>query len=369
MTGAAGPFAIAGRPIGADHPPYVIAEMSGNHNGQLARALALIDAARQAGADAVKLQTYTADTMTIDHHGPGFDIEEGLWKGRSLYELYQEAHTPWEWHEALFAHGKRQGITVFSTPFDPSAVDYLAALGAPAFKIASFEVTDLPLIAAVARQRKPMIVSTGMASDAEIAEALAAIRDNGNPPVVLLHCISAYPTPASEMNLRRIPYLAERFGILPGLSDHSMGTTAAVTAIALGAAVIEKHFTLARADGGPDSAFSLEPDELAALVRGAREAWEALGSASAGIKPSEKANLRFRRSLYVVADIRRGERFTPENLRAIRPGFGLAPKHLPEILDRRAARDLARGTPLAREHIAAAADASPKPSIRATLKA
>jgi N-acetylneuraminate synthase len=343
---------IAGRPIGPDHPPYIIAEMSGNHNGELGRALALIDAAKQAGADAVKLQTYTADTMTIDHHGPGFDIEEGLWKGRSLYELYQEAHTPWEWHKALFEHARLRGITVFSTPFDPTAVAYLASLRAPAFKIASFEVIDLPLIEAVARQGKPMIVSTGMASDAEIGEAMAAIRANGNPPVVLLHCVSAYPTPASQMNLRRIAYLGERFAALPGLSDHSMGTAVAVTAVALGACLIEKHFTLARADGGPDSAFSLEPAELAELVSGTRTAWEALGSAATAIQPAEKPNLAFRRSLYVVDDIRKGERFTPENLRAIRPGYGLPPKHLPRVLGSRATTDLARGTPLALAHVA-----------------
>ena len=358
--------AIAGRAIGPDQPPYIIAEMSGNHNGQLDRALKLIDAAKAAGADAVKLQTYTADTMTIDHHGPGFDIESGLWKGRSLYELYQEAHTPWDWHEALFAHGRKLGITVFSTPFDASAVEYLDRLGAPAFKIASFEVTDLPLIDEVARRGKPIIVSTGMASDAEIGEALATIRAHGPVPVVLLHCISAYPTPAAEMNLRRIAYLGETFDVLPGLSDHSMGTTVAVAAIALGACLIEKHFTLARSDGGPDGSFSLEPPELAELVSGARTAWEALGRAAAYLKPSETSNLQFRRSLYVVADIKKGECFTAENIRAIRPGFGLAPKFLAETLGRVAARDLARGTPLAHEHIA---DTVPQTSGRAILKA
>ncbi|HEY1723578.1 MAG TPA: pseudaminic acid synthase [Magnetospirillaceae bacterium] len=344
--------AIAGRPIGPDHPPYIIAEMSGNHNGDLNRALALIDAAADAGADAVKLQTYTADTMTIDHHGPGFDIEGGLWKGRSLYELYEEAHTPWDWHPALFARAKARGITAFSTPFDPTAVDYLTSLDAPAYKIASFEVIDLPLIEHVARQGKPVIVSSGMASDAEIGEALAAIRDNGNPPTVLLHCVSAYPAPAKDINLRRIPYLAQQFGAIPGLSDHTMGTTVAIGAIALGATVIEKHFTLARADGGPDAAFSLEPNELADLVTGTRTAWEAMGIAAAGLKPSEKQNLQFRRSLYVVADIKAGERFTPENLRAIRPGFGLPPKYQRQVMGLTAAVDLARGTPLTPEHVA-----------------
>jgi len=362
--------AIAGRAIGPDHPPYIIAEMSGNHNGRLDRALKLIDAAKAAGADAVKLQTYTADTMTIDHHGPGFDIESGLWKGRSLYELYQEAHTPWEWHEALFAHGRKIGITVFSTPFDSTAVAYLDKLGAPAFKIASFEVTDLPLIEEVARRKKPIIVSTGMASDAEIGEALGTIRALGAAPVVLLHCISAYPTPASEMNLRRIAYLGTKFGALPGLSDHSMGTTVAVASIALGATVIEKHFTLARSDGGPDGSFSLEPPELAELVRGARTAWEALGKPAAGVKPSEAQNLQFRRSLYVVADIKRGESFTAANIRAIRPGFGLPPKFLAQTIGRVATRDLARGTPLAHEHIADdTASVASQPSDRTTVKA
>jgi N-acetylneuraminate synthase len=357
-----GPVAIAGRPIGPDHPPYIIAEMSGNHNGDLDRALALIDAAADAGADAVKLQTYTADTMTIDHHGPGFDIASGLWKGRSLYELYEEAHTPWDWHPALFARARARGITAFSTPFDPTAVDYLAGLGAPAFKIASFEVIDLPLIEQVARQGKPIIVSSGMATDAEIAEALATIRDHGNPPVILLHCVSGYPTPAADINLRRIPYLATRFAAIPGLSDHTLGTTVAVAAIALGATVIEKHFTLARSDGGPDAAFSLEPQELAELVAGTRTAWEAMGTAAAGLKPSEAPNLQFRRSLYVVAEIKAGERFTPANLRAIRPGFGLPPKYLPQVMGRRAAVDLKRGTPLALDHIAEA-QADKKPAI------
>jgi len=361
--------AIAGRPIGPDHPPYIIAEMSGNHNGDLGRALALIDAAAAAGADAVKLQTYTADTMTIDHHGPGFDIDEGLWKGRSLYELYQQAHTPWEWHPALFAHAKERGLAAFSTPFDATAVDYLTGLGAPAFKIASFEIVDLPLIEQVARQGKPVIVSSGMASDAEIAEALATIEACGNPPVILLHCVSGYPTPVKDINLRRIPYLADRFGVPPGLSDHTMGTTVAVGAIALGALVIEKHFTLVRSDGGPDAAFSLEPGELAELVRGARLAWEALGTSAAGVKPSERQNLRFRRSLYVVADIKAGERFTPANLRAIRPGYGLAPKYLPQVMGQKAAVDLKRGTPLAFDHLAGKEAAAPAAKTRATIKA
>jgi N-acetylneuraminate synthase len=346
------PFAIAGRAIGPGHPPYVIAELSGNHNGDLNRALALIGAAKAAGADAVKLQTYTADTMTIDHHGPGFDIEGGLWRGKNLYQLYQEAQTPWEWHEALFAEGRRLGITVFSTPFDPSAVDFLESLAVPAFKIASFELIDLPLIERVARAGKPVILSSGMASDDEIADALATIRANGNPPVVLLHCVSGYPTPASEINLKRIAYLTRRFGVTIGLSDHTLGIAVAVAAVALGACVIEKHVTLSRADGGPDVAFSLEPPELAALIEGARTAWSALGTEAAANKPSEQENRQFRRSVYVVADIREGEMFSTANVRAIRPGFGLAPKYLSRIIGKRAARSLSRGTPLSLDHVA-----------------
>ncbi|MGE5506654.1 MAG: pseudaminic acid synthase [Actinomycetota bacterium] len=342
---------IAGRAVGPGHPPYVIAEMSGNHNGDLNRALALIDAAKAAGADAVKLQTYTADTMTIDHHGPGFDIEGGLWHGRNLYELYHEAHTPWDWHPRLFEHGRRIGITVFSTPFDSTAVAFLEELNTPAYKIASFEVIDLPLIEEVARTGKPIVMSTGMATDAEIAEALETIRSHGGSQVVLLHCVSGYPTPVAEINLRRIAALAERFGVSVGLSDHTMGTAVPVAAVALGAVMIEKHFTLRRADGGPDAAFSLEPGELAALVEGTHIAWEALGSPECRLKPSEERSAQYRRSLYVVADIKAGEAFTPDNLRAIRPGFGMPPKMLAKVMGRRAARDLARGTPLAEDMV------------------
>jgi pseudaminic acid synthase len=337
---------IAGRPIGPAHPPYVVAEMSGNHNGDCGRALALIDAAFRAGADAVKLQTYTADTMTIDFHGPGFDIKGGLWDGRSLYELYQEARTPWEWHRALFERSRELGITIFSTAFDPTSVAFLRDLDVPAMKIASFEVTDVPLIEEIARVGKPIIMSTGMASDAEIAEALATIRVNGNPPVILLHCVSGYPTPPAESNLRRIPYLADRFGTPVGLSDHSMGIAVAVASVPLGACLVEKHFTSRRADGGPDAAFSLEPPELAELASSVRAAWEALGSAQAAIKPSEERSLPYRRSLYVVADIRNGEVFTSDNIRAIRPGYGMAPKYLGEVLGRCAASEIKRGTPL-----------------------
>lgn len=340
------PFAIAGRAIGPDQPPYVIAEMSGNHNGDIGRALALIEAAHAAGADAVKLQTYTADTITIDHDGPGFLIEEGLWRGRRLHELYQEAYTPWDWHPRLFDHARKLGITVFSSPFDPTAVDFLEGLGAPAYKVASFELVDTPLIGHMARTGKPLILSTGLASPDDIAEAVAAVRAEGARDMVLLHCTSAYPTPASQMHLRTMADLGARHGTLVGLSDHSMGTAVSVAAVALGACVIEKHFTLARADGGPDAAFSLEPDELARLVADCRSAWEALGGVHYEEVEAEKASREHRRSLYVVANVAAGEILTEAHIRSIRPGHGLPPKHLFAILGRKAARDLKRGEPL-----------------------
>jgi len=338
---------IADRRIGPGHPPYVIAEMSGNHNGDIKRAFALLEAARQAGADAVKLQTYTADTITIDHNGPGFRIEGGPWHGRTLYDLYQEAHTPWDWHPELFAKARELGIAIFSSPFDSTAIDFLEKLGTPAYKIASFEIIDLPLIQRAARTGRPLIISTGIAGLGEIAEAVEAARAGGCSEIALLHCTSGYPTPPEESNLSTLPHLADAFGVVAGLSDHTLGTAVPVAAVALGANIIEKHFTLRRADKGPDSEFSLEPEELAALVTNCRIAWTALGKISYELEASEKGNKTFRRSLYAVQDIPAGGRLTAENVRSIRPGYGLPPKHLPEVLGRRAGRAISRGTPLA----------------------
>lgn len=341
----AAPFAIAGRKIGPDQPPFVIAELSGNHNADLGRALHLMDVAAEAGAEAIKLQTYSPDTITLDHNGPGFKISGGLWDGRTLYDLYREAQTPFDWHERLFAHARALGLIVFSSPFDESAIDLLEGLDAPAFKIASFEAIDLPLIRRAARSGKPLIISTGMTTEAEIEEALAA--GGGAERSALLHCVSAYPADFADANLRAIPWMAERFGCLVGLSDHTPGTATAVASVALGACIVEKHFTLARADGGPDAAFSLEPDELKRLVEDCRHAWEALGEAALHRGEIERGNMQFRRSLYVVRDVAAGAALTPENVRSIRPGFGLPPKHLPEVLGRTAARDLKRGEALA----------------------
>lgn len=337
---------IAGRPIGPGCEPYIICELSGNHNGSLDRALEMMGAAAATGADAIKIQTYTADTLTIDHDGPDFQIEGGLWHGRTLYDLYQEAHTPFEWHEPLFRRARELGITLFSSPFDESAADLLEELDAPAYKIASFEAVDLPLIAHVARKGKPMIISTGMSNLAEINDAVRTARDNGCDQLILLHCVSSYPAPDEQSNIRTVPHLGEAFGCVSGLSDHTFGSAVAVASIALGGAVVEKHFTLRRADGGPDAAFSLEPEEFSALVTDCKRAWRALGRVSYDLQGCERGSAVFRRSLYVVRDIKQGELLTRENVRSIRPGFGMPPRHLPDMLGKRAVEDLPRGTPL-----------------------
>ncbi|MEH6835066.1 MULTISPECIES: pseudaminic acid synthase [Falsihalocynthiibacter] len=340
-------FSIAGRSIGTEHSPYIIAELSGNHNGDLDRALALVDAAATTGADAVKLQTYTADTITIDVDRPEFRISGGLWDGRSLHELYQEASTPWDWHEALFARAKSYNLHCFSSPFDPTAVDFLAGFNVPAYKIASFELVDTPLIRKVATQGKPMIMSTGVANYAEIEDALGAAREGGATEICLLHCISAYPAKPEEMRLGTIEALAKAFGVTVGLSDHTLGSAVAVASIARGATVIEKHMTLARADGGPDADFSLEPDEFTQLVADCRMAHAALGEPRFDRAGVGGTNATFRRSLYIVEDVAEGAVLTDENLRSIRPGLGLAPKHLPSALGKTANRTLKRGEPLA----------------------
>lgn len=352
MSGAPGEIEIAGRRIGPDHPPYVICELSGNHDGSLDKALAMIDAAADTGCDAIKLQTYTADTLTLDSDRPEFRIEGGLWDGRTLYDLYQEACTPFEWHAALFERARARGVTLFSTPFDESAVDLLERLDAPAFKIASFEAVDLPLIRYAARLGKPLIVSTGMATLEEMAAARAAALEAGAAGVALLHCVSSYPAPIEEANVRCVPDMIARFGGPVGLSDHTPGTAAAVAAVALGASLVEKHFTLDRNDGGPDAAFSLEPAEFTALVRDTKAAWAALGRATYDLLGSERGSIQFRRSLYVTRPIKAGEPFTRDNVRSVRPGLGLKPEHLDSVLGRKAARDIASAEPLAWDMLA-----------------
>jgi N-acetylneuraminate synthase len=338
-------FSIAGRPLGPGHAPYVIAEMSGNHNGSLERARRLVKIAKDAGADAVKLQTYTADTITIRSTRPEFIVGDGLWKGRQLHDLYEEAHTPWAWHAELFAYAKEIGITIFSSPFDPTAVDLLTDLGAPAFKIASAEIVDFGLMEYVASKGKPVIVSTGMATDAEIGEAVTVLRQNGAKELLVLHCNSGYPTPLKDANLSRIPYLAEKFDVLVGFSDHTMGTLAASIATALGCAAFEKHFTTDRADGGIDSAFSLDAGELKEYCDGARDAFASIGRADVEVSASEAATRQFRRSLYFVKPLLAGETVTAAHVRSIRPANGLHTKHLKDLIGKKAKAAIEAGTP------------------------
>ncbi|MBD9404208.1 pseudaminic acid synthase [Acidovorax sp. ACV02] len=339
------PFQIAGRKIGTGHAPFVIAEMSGNHNHSLDRALAIVDAAAASGAHGLKIQTYTADTMTLPLATGEFFVSDpaNLWTGRTLYDLYREAHTPWEWHEAIFERCRSHGIVGFSTPFDATAVDFLEGLGVPCYKISSFENTDLPLVRKVAATGKPLIISTGMATAAELDETMQAAREAGAEHIVLLKCTSTYPATPDNTHVRTIPHMRDLFGCEVGLSDHTMGVGAAVAGVALGATVIEKHFTLARADGGVDSTFSLEPQEFRVLVDETERAWRSLGSVQYGPTADELKSLRYRRSLYVVEDMAAGEHFTESNVRAIRPGLGLAPKYLGVVLQHKARTALEKG--------------------------
>ncbi len=337
---------INGRAIGPDKPPYIIAELSANHNGNIERALESVKAARDQGADAIKIQTYTADTMTIDCDSEEFMIRGGLWDGYKLYDLYKWAETPFEWHKTIFDYAASIGVTIFSTPFDESAVDLLESLNAPAYKIASFEATDLPLIRYVASKGKPMIMSTGMCSEDEIGEAVEAAREAGCKELVLLHCISSYPAPIEQANLLQMRNLATRFGSVPGLSDHTLGTTVSVAAVALGACLIEKHFTLSRQDKGPDSEFSIEPHELKRLCQDTRDAWSSLGRPGFERQQAEESSKRYRRSLYFVRDMKAGQQITEADIRRIRPGYGVPPKYFDEVMGRTVREDVKRGTAL-----------------------
>lgn len=337
---------IDGQRIGPDYPPYIIAELSANHNGDINRAYKILEMAKECGANAIKLQTYTHDTITMDCKSEEFMIRGGLWDGKSLYELYKEAHLPWEWHKPLFEKAKELGITIFSSPFDFTAVDMLEELGAPAYKIASFEAIDLPLIRYVAKTGKPMIISTGMANEQEIQEAIDTAREAGCNELIVLHCVSGYPAPSEDYNLKTIPDMAQRFNVLTGLSDHTIDNTTAITSVALGACLIEKHVTLDRNGNGPDDSFSLEKPELMQLCRDSKIAWYALGTVNYERKESEKKNTVFRRSLYAVEDILKGNALTATNVRSIRPGFGLAPKYYEQVLDKKAKVTIKKGTPL-----------------------
>lgn len=340
---------IAGRRIASNEPPYVIAELSANHNGSLSSALQIIAEAKAAGADAVKLQTYTADTITLDCDSEAFQIRGGLWAGKTLHELYNAAFMPWDWHKPLFEHAHKLGITIFSSAFDISAVDLLEDLNTPAYKIASFEAIDLPLIRYVASTGKPIIISTGMADAQEIGEAVEAASEGGCDQIALLHCVSGYPAPAEEYSLKTIPDIIQRFELVTGLSDHTLGLATAIASVALGAAIIEKHFTLNRDGGGPDDSFSLEPREFRDLCSEAKTAWSALGEADYKMKSSEHENIKFRRSLYYVKSLRAGETLTEHAVRSVRPGYGLPPKYFDEIVGRKLRRDVEINTPCSLE--------------------
>ena len=344
-------LSINNREISENHPPYIIAELSANHNGNIDNAFKIIDAAKAAGAEAVKLQTYRPDTITIDHNSPDFKIEGGLWGGQTLYQLYESAYMPWEWHAPLFEYAKKIGITIFSSPFDNTAVDLLENLNVPAYKIASFEAIDIPLIKYVAATGKPMIISTGMANQEEIQEAIEAAKEGGCDQIALLHCVSGYPAPASDYNLKTIPDMINRFGLVTGLSDHTIDNTTAITSLALGSSIIEKHVTLDRSGGGPDDSFSLEPAELRTLCKDTKTAWQALGKIDYGRKSSEQANVKFRRSLYFVKDIKKDEIITAEHVKSIRPGYGLPPKYLHQLIGKKVKKDILRGTAVKSEMV------------------
>jgi N-acetylneuraminate synthase len=338
---------IAGRKIGKDYPPFVIAELSANHNGKLENALRLIELAKDSGADAVKIQTYRPDTITLRSSDRAFVVEGGLWDGRTLYDLYEEAHLPWEWHAPLFKKAHELNITLFSSPFDKTAIDLLESLNAPAYKIASFELVDHALIEYAASTGKPLIMSTGMADDQEIQEAVDVAKTAGCKQLAILHCVSGYPAPAEDYNLVTIPDMIARFGLVTGLSDHTLDNTTAITSIALGASIVEKHFTLDRSGGGPDDSFSLEPQEFAALCADTKTAWRALGKVDYGRKSSEVGNVKFRRSLYFVQDLNAGDIVTEEHVKSVRPGYGLAPKHMKSVLGRRVLKDVKAMSPVA----------------------
>lgn len=342
---------INNQKIGPDYPPYIIAELSANHNGDINRAFRIMEEAKKSGADAIKLQSYTHDTITMDCDSEDFQIHGGLWGGQTLYELYKSAHMPWEWHKPLFDKAKELDITIFSSPFDFTAVDLLEELNAPAYKIASFEVVDLPLIARVAKTGKPMIISTGMATKGEIADAIQTAREHGCYDLVVLQCVSGYPTPAEQYNLRTIPDMAKQFNVLSGLSDHTIDNATAVASVALGACVIEKHVTLDRSGGGADDSFSLEPDELAELCKDTKTAWLSLGQVNYSRTEAEKGNAKFRRSLYIVKDVKEGEAFTNDNVKSIRPGFGLAPKEINGVIGQLASFDISKGKALSWEMV------------------
>lgn len=337
--------------IGENYPPYVIAEMSANHNGNIDDAFKIIEKAKQSGANAVKIQTYKPSTITLKSELPDFLIKDGLWEGMSLYELYESAHTPWSWHKDLFEYAKKMSITMLSSPFDKTAIDLLEDLNTPAYKIASFEIIDLPLIRYAASTKKPMIISTGMADAMEIEEAIETAREAGCLELAILHCVSGYPAPSEDYNLRTLVDMKKRFGVVTGISDHTLNNVTALASISLGASIIEKHFTLDRSRGGPDDSFSLEEKDLIELCKSSKVAWSSIGKVDYSTKESEKTNLKFRRSLYFIKDLKKGDTITVNDIKSIRPGFGISPKYFDEIIGKKIKKDVTYGTPVMFESI------------------